>query len=102
MLKIYIYLDLCPRRRYADKIDDNIDNLDKALGHFLGEPTTISDNIRYNEENVKKIRAEMFRRLDSCRMPENTGQTSEAIKAMKSEPDAQSGDILNEDRSGRG
>ena len=91
MLKIYIHLDLCLKRRYANKIDDNIDNLDKALGHFLGEPTTISDNIRYNEENVKKIRAEMFKRLEGCRMPVNTGQTSEAIKATESEPDAQSG-----------
>ena len=101
MLKIYIYLELCLRRRYANKTDDNIENLDRALGHFLGEPTTISDKIRYNEENVKKIRAEMFKRLASCRVPETSGQTSEAIKAAEAQPDIQSGDNLTEDCSGQ-
>jgi hypothetical protein len=66
MLKMYIYFELCLKRRYAERLEGRIDRLNLALGHFLGDATAIGDEIRYKEHNVESIRKEMNKRLREC------------------------------------
>lgn len=73
MLKMYIFYELCLKRRYAERLDGRIDRLNRALGHFLGDATAIGDEIRYKEDNVEKIRKEMNKRLRLCGIPMEGG-----------------------------
>lgn len=66
MLKLYIYLELALKSRYADRLKRRTTKLDHAFGRFLCEDPSITDAEILEAENVRKVRQQMNRRLRKC------------------------------------
>lgn len=66
MLKLYIYIELCLKKRHANRIKKKIGKLDVAFGSFLRGDSAVGDVDLAAADSVKKIRLEMQRRLKAC------------------------------------
>jgi hypothetical protein len=61
MLKVYVYLELCLKRRYANRVRGRIAAIDAALTAYLLPES--SEGIPRSDDTIRKIRQEMNRRL---------------------------------------
>ena len=76
MLKIYVFMELCLKKRYTDRISRRTEELDYCLSRFPFQNPDTKAVPMQDSESIRKIRLEMGRRLKSCLAPESSGQTS--------------------------
>jgi hypothetical protein len=69
MLEIYIYVELCLKSRYAERLKRNVERLDRALGYYLSPGPDKEAGTESEAETIRKIRQAMNRRLKSCSVP---------------------------------
>lgn len=63
MLEIYIFLELCLRPRYSDRLKRNVEKLDLALGNFCSSRPKKEAGTEQKTETIRKVRLVMSRRL---------------------------------------
>jgi len=67
MLKLYVYLELCLKARYADRVERNAEKLDFAMGQYLRATGAAAGDGEDADlavpDSIKKIRQAMDRRL---------------------------------------
>jgi hypothetical protein len=70
MLKLYVYLELCLKARYPDRVAGHLEKLDYALGYFLAQHASAQEVHLSKADSIRKIRQEMARRLKQCTQPD--------------------------------
>jgi hypothetical protein len=63
MFQLYVYMELALKRRYPERVDRQIEALDRAFGRCLSEFPKNTTAVARMSDNVKKIRLYMTRRL---------------------------------------
>ena len=63
MLELYIYLELCLKRRSAARLHRNLERLDLAISRFLAARNAKTSQQDRMAETVKRVRLKMMRRL---------------------------------------
>lgn len=61
MLRLYVYLELCLKRRYANRVIGKLTRLDNAFAEFFSGGDSVKKPI--GDESIRKIRLNMQRRL---------------------------------------
>lgn len=84
MLDIYIYIELCLKSRYEERLKRNLERLDRAVGYFLLGSPSKDAGVEQESENVRKIRQAMNRRLRIC-----AASTAENVPQIDQEPVAE-------------
>jgi hypothetical protein len=63
MLELYIYVELCLKRRYPDRVHRKFERLDLALSRFLVKRKAKYSDSDSKTETVRRVRFEIQRRL---------------------------------------
>jgi hypothetical protein len=66
MLELYIYIELCLRARYSERLSGPIDKLEDTLSHFMKTDQRIRRPASCEKDNLRKIREAMVKRLKRC------------------------------------
>jgi hypothetical protein len=65
LLEVYVYLELCLKARYGNRLEGKINKIESALGRFLCDDQSDEDAVVNKAESVSKIRRVMEKRLNA-------------------------------------
>lgn len=67
IFELYVYLELCLKSRYSDRLNRKYEEIDFALSRFYCAQEGQSQSPDRKQETIRKIRLEMARRINACK-----------------------------------